>query len=256
MHEFHAIREKLKICIDANEADPPEEQLPINSFNLDMYGAQSLIEIARNEREMEHQRLKDQCQEQNALIDWIKKNTWDLMEVKSTKLRGFFTKLYVENYALQFVNRDFEDNIKRIHFRRARELMTSSDDMFQPWLPRGINELEQHLALRPTLQRSDNAIVGSNIGFAKRIRSHFTFRNQKSPSLELPDPSLNFALSGTSTHLYVRPLDIRYSQMEVVAYNQMYDEHQMGLVSLTSYKSIDTDRRYFSFFIFFSFNTV
>lgn len=230
LQEFHSIKEKLKICIDANEADPPEEQLPINSFNLDLYGAQSLLEIARSKREQEHQNMKNQCAEQNSLIDWIKTNTWDLMEVKSTKLRGIFSKLCVENYALQLADREFDDTIKRIQFRRARELMASTDDIFHPWLPRSVDELEQQLAMRPKMVRTDNVVVGSNVSFAKRIRSHFTFREQKSSSMDLPEPGGSFALSGTSTHLYVKPLDIRYRQLEVISYNQMYDEHRMGLV--------------------------
>lgn len=198
---------------------------------MDLYGAQSLIEIARNQRELEHQALKNQCEEQNALIEWIKKNTWELMEVKSTKLRGIFSKLCVENYALQFADRDFEDNIRRIQFRRSREQMASSSDIFHPWLPRSVDQLEQQLALKPSIVRTDDIVLGSNISFASRVRSHFTFRNQKSVSMELPDPSINYALSGTSTHLYVRQLEFRYGQMEVVTYNQMYAEHQMGLVS-------------------------
>lgn len=231
LQEFHEIKAKLKICIDANEAEPIEEQLPINSFNLDLYGAQSLIEIARNHRELEHQRLKDQCHEQNELIDWIKKNTWDLMEVKSTKLRGIFSKLCVENYALKFTDDEFEENIKRIQFRRSRELMASSNDIFNPWLPRNVDQLEQQLSRRPCIVKDGDVALGRNVSFAARIRSHFTFRNQKSVSEDLPEAGVNYALSGTSTHLYVRPLDIRYAQMEVVSYNQMYAEHQMGLVS-------------------------
>lgn len=228
--EFNSIKEKLKICIDANEADPIEEQLPIQSFNLDLDGKQSLIERARNNREMEMANLKSVCAEQNELADWIKRNTWDLMEVKSTKLRGIFSKLCVENYALRCPDKERESELKRIHFWRTREQMCSAGDIFYPWIPRSVQQLEDQLALVPTVMRSDEAVSPSFTSFAGLVRSHFSFHKQGSQA-NMTDTNAEHALSGTSTHLYVKPLPIRYGQMEVVTFNQMFMENQMGFVS-------------------------
>lgn len=234
LNEFNAIKEKLKICIDANEADPSEEQLPINSFNLDPCAEQSLIELARAKRQQEHENLKQLCLERNQLIDWIKQNTWELMEVKSTKLHGIFTKLCVENYALHHTDKEFEENIRRIHFWRSREQIAGGNDIFHPWIPRSVDELEKQLTIKPNMTRVDESFVRNYISFADRVRSHFSFKNQKSQSLDYTDSNANYALSGTSTHLYVKPLEIRYGQMEVISYNQMYAEHQMGFVSIAA----------------------
>lgn len=232
IEEFNSIKEKLKICIDANEADPIEEQLPIQSFNLDVDGKQSLIEKARNNREMEMENLKKVCEEQNALIDWIKRNTWDLMEVKSTKLRGIFSKLCVENYALRCPDKKRELQLKRIHFWRTREQMSSAGDIFFPWIPRNVQQLEEQFAIEPSVVQTAEAGLSSFTSFANLVRSHFSFLKQDN-GMNVTESEANYALSGTSTHLYVKPLPIRYGQMEVVTYNQMFLENQMGFVSIS-----------------------
>lgn len=230
--EFNSIKEKLKICIDANEAESLDEQLPIQSFNLDVDGTHSVIELARQGRQFEHCRMKQFCAEQNELIDWIKGHTWNLIEIKSTKLRGIFTRLCVENYALHYPDEVREKELRRIHFWRSRERMASSNDVFYPWMPRTIAQLEEQLNLVPRLARTDESILDYlNSTTDRAISITSANRSQESQLSLRSQTDDNFALSGTSTHLYVKPLRIRYSQLEVVSYNQMYAEHQMGLVS-------------------------
>lgn len=206
--DFHNIREKLQTCLNANALEPPDAKLPIEIFNIDVDGTEALIEMTRKKCQIEHEELLEFCREQEKIISWIKTNTWDLMEVKSTKLRGIFSNICIENYPLRF-NNGIGDLLEKIIFERKKECSVSSIDIFLPWIPKTTAGLERELASTPN-------VIGK---FSEMMEAG----RRKSLNTKLNE----FSHSGTSTHMYIKPFEWRYKQLEVVSFHQMHAECAM-----------------------------
>lgn len=138
------------------------------------------------------------------------------MNVKGTAIRGIFTKLKVDNFPL-LNNKEqgnTADELKRIMCMRRNEYRLSKNDVFQPWKPIDSNDLEIKLAqISQYTESNDSLSLDSNY-----------------PVDQLSDSVNKYALSGTSSHLYIKPLPMRYNQMEVVTYHQMLAETTMAYV--------------------------
>lgn len=218
LSDFKKLQEKLQKLIDQNEMVPTEEQLPIEAFNLDEIGTEMRRELARKERIAETEVTRQWCTKENNSTDWIVKNTWDKMEAKGTSLRGIFTSLKVDNYPLLYINAQQSSDLKRITLWRATENRLSRTDVFHPWEPIHSNDLETKLAQIPYYSESyDGLSVDST-----ETLDHF---------------DIKYAMSGTSSHLYIKPLSMRYNQMEVVTYSQMLSESTMAYVRTIMFSS-------------------
>lgn len=195
---------------------PAEEQLPIEAFNLDQTGTEIRRELAQKERQKEVQVTQEWCNEENNSTDWIVEHTWNKMNVKGTSLRGIFTKLKVDNYPLLNNKGNVDDELKRIMRMRSNEYKLSKNDVFQPWKPIDSNDLEIKLAqIAQYSESSDKMSMDSY---------------QTSTADQLLVSGGKYAFSGTSSHLYIVPLPMRYNQMEVVTYHQMLAETTMAFV--------------------------
>lgn len=195
---------------------PAEEQLPIEAFNLDQTGTEIRRELAQKERQKEVQVTQEWCNEENNSTDWIVEHTWNKMNVKGTSLRGIFTKLKVDNYPLLNNNGNVDDELKRIMRMRSNEYKLSKNDVFQPWKPIDSNDLEIKLAQIAQYSESSDKLSMDSY--------------QTSTADQLLVSGGKYAFSGTSSHLYIIPLPMRYNQMEVVTYHQMLAETTMAFV--------------------------
>lgn len=218
LDEFQKLQAKLQALIDRNEKAPTEEQLPIEAFNLDETGTEMRREVARKERIAETECTRQRCAKENNATDWIVKNTWDKMEVKGTSLRGIFTKLKVDNYPLLYINEQQITDLKRITLWRNAENRLSRTDVFYPWEPIHSNDLEIKLAQIPNYSESYD-------GSSEDSTETLSHANRK------------YSISGTSSHIYIIPLPIRYNQMEVVTYSQMMFETTMAYVRRNVYSN-------------------
>lgn len=222
--DLSILKEKLKVLIDANEQAPDDEKLPIEDFNLDKEGAKQHDELARINREQVEKRINAESDALNRITNIIKESTWDLMQVKGKQVRGIFTRLRVENYALNFPNKKRDYDLQRITMWRAAERCVAHDDIFEPWKPMEFGEMEMMLSSRPTYT-----------DFETRSRnSSSTTIGEKTEAQKLKLKN-KFAFSGTPSHKYIAPLDLRYQQMEVVTYQQLMAEIIMGYVSTYVY---------------------
>lgn len=213
------LREKLKQLMDANEIAPSDEQLDIEEFDLDTEGTNEAKEFAALECSKEEGRIRQECASLIAYSEAIKAMSWNQMDVKGRNIRGIFTKLKVENYSLLYPDKTMEQELQKVKMWRTAEQMVSANDTFQPWVPLPIDELTALLAQHPHCRSPRSPSVGggdSNEGSAQGLD---VCRNQ-------------YTLTGTSSHVFISPLAIRYSQLEVVTYYQMYVENILGYVSI------------------------
>lgn len=215
---------------------PTEEQLPIEAFNLDEIGTEIHREQARKERQKHVTVTQELCTKENNSTDWIVENTWNKMNVKGTSIRGIFTKLKVDNYPLLKNDANVDDELKRVMRMRNNEYKLSKNDVFQPWKPIDSNDLEIKLAqVSQYTEDSDMLSVSSN--------QTLTSADQ------LLISGSKYAFTGTSSHLYIKPLPMRYNQMEVVTYHQMLAETTMAYVRKLSFLFLSTVFFVICFFI-------
>lgn len=211
--DLEKIKEKLKKIIDENETVPSNTKLDINEFNLNADETDKFLDEAQRDRLEKEAFLTKFCLSQNEITKLILSSTWDSIDVKGTALRGVFTKLKVENYALIKSNEHIEKDLARIILYRRAENMVNQADIFEPWIPKTTSQLEIGLSKLPGCIRNPNDTTD--------------YDEQQ----QNPNPNFVLPLSGTTSHLYIRPFAFRYNQMEVVTYQQMRAETVMGFVS-------------------------
>lgn len=209
LSDFQVLKEKIQTLLDKNDEAEDDVKLPIRIFNLDKKMADSLIDSGRKERNIEEKNMETFIIAQNKVTNCIKSICWDTISVKGATIRGIFTKLNVENYALLHPDPIQTENLNRLMISRGIEYLVSKSDVFLPWKPKSTSQLEIILSHPPDWQEP--------LSFYSTRSSEYV--NSK------------FSLSGTSSHQFIEPLSIRYRQMEVVSFQQMKDEKLMAYVS-------------------------
>lgn len=219
LDDLEALKRKLRNLIDANELAPDDEQLPIQEFNFDWEGLEIATQNAQLQRFDEESNIRNECANLNALTDAIKTISWNQMDVKGRNIRGIFTRLKVENYALLFPEKTLEQELQKVRVWRTTEKMVTQHDSFQPWVPLPMEELVALLGTRPycTSPRNPESLGGAD--------------SNEGSSSALTMAKNQFTLTGTPSHVFITPISLRYSQLEVVTYYQMYLENILGHVS-------------------------
>lgn len=119
-------------------------------------------------------------------------------------LRPMFKKAFVENYAIVPAN-EYRQHLEKVRVYRETELNASHDALL-PWKPTPTYQLE--------------SILNRDPEYANELD------NLARASLEK-----SYALSGTTTHQFFQPYALRYDQLEVVTFEQLYFELIYGDVS-------------------------
>lgn len=70
---------------------------------------------------------------QNKINNWIIEKCWKPITTKGSRLRGIFSRIFVENFPL--IEEENEDELKKIKLIRHIENTVSYEDMFLPWRP-------------------------------------------------------------------------------------------------------------------------
>lgn len=224
--DLRALNRKIKQLIDANEIAPDDEQLPIQEFNVDWDGITIAEQNAELQRNSEQDKIRHECEHLIAFTEAIKNISWNQMAIKGRNIRGIFTRLKVENYPLLFPEKDKELALQHAHFWRTTEKMVANNDTFQPWVPMNTEELVVLLANSPECAspRNPESMGGgdSNDGLSNAL---------------VNAPQNHYTLTGTSSHVFITPTPLRYTQLEVVTYYQMHLENTLGYVgSLSLYR--------------------
>lgn len=216
--DLKAMKQKTKELIDANEMAPEDEQLPIEEFNVDWDGIAFAEQNAEKQRNEDEHKIREECKQLNSFTEAIKAVSWNQMEVKGRNIRGIFTKLKVENYSLLFPEKQMEQELQRVRVWRRTEQMVAQNDTFQPWVPMSMDELVALLANKPDCitPRNPESMEGGD--------------SMEAFGISITAPKNQYTMTGTSSHMFIKPISLRYSQLEVMTYYQMHLENIMGYV--------------------------
>ncbi|XP_055523001.1 cilia- and flagella-associated protein 43 [Wyeomyia smithii] len=209
--DFKNIKIKLKELLDINEIATDDEKLPIQLFNLNSTITDQLREKAKANRNAEHCRLHKYILNQELANERVIQKCWSIMERKPIKVRSIFVKLFVENYP-SLPKEGNELFQQRIGVYRETEQMASHDALL-PWKPTPTYQLESILIRDPDYGNTIDLLSRAQV---KKYNS----------------------LTGTSTHLYVEPLSLRYEQLEVVTFEQLYFENVCGNIEMMKLREV------------------
>lgn len=220
VEDLEALKRKVQALIDANEIAPEDEQLPIEEFNVDWEGITIAERSAQLQRNADENGIRQECEHLTAFTEAIKEISWNKMDVKGRNIRGIFTRLKVENYSLLYPEKEMEVALQKARVWRSTEQMVARNDTFQPWIPLSMEDLVAQLASQPDCVSPRNPdSLGGGDSYERLSNSLLAQKNQ-------------YTLTGTSSHNFIKPIPLRYSQLEVVTYYQMHLENVLGYVSL------------------------
>ncbi|GAB0093714.1 uncharacterized protein DMENIID0001_088880 [Sergentomyia squamirostris] len=203
MKDLDYLRREVGKLLDNNEICPEEEKLPIHEFNLDSSHVENMIKKAKRDRQDQISKMQEFIRAQNDITEWIRKSCWDQMTVKSIKVRGIFTNLFIENYPVLKLDGIWEKHLNQIRMWIRLENLSNSDK-FLPWKPIQTTQLEYVLAQEPRILPLAKVKVDDG-------------KSSRTP-----------LASGTSTHEFVTSKLPRYNQLEVVTFEQMHVERIFG----------------------------
>ncbi|XP_035783093.1 cilia- and flagella-associated protein 43-like [Anopheles albimanus] len=195
--EFIEIKQQLRQLVDRNETVPPEERFPLQEFNLNREATETMTQKANEERNEEKLRLQKYIVSEGTINQQLIDNCWATMSKKPLKIRAMFKHSFVENYAM-LPTSELRHYLDKVRVYRETELMASHDALL-PWKPTPTYQLESILNRDP-----DYGNVLDNLARASIKKS--------------------YALSGTTTHRFFDPYPLRYDQLEVVTFEQLYFE--------------------------------
>ncbi|CAG2066146.1 unnamed protein product [Timema podura] len=132
--DFVELQKKLVALLDSNYKSPPNEQLKIQDFNLDIDTRERKIAEAEKEREERRNYLISLRDAQDRLCSMLKIQFWDSMDVKGRTIKAIFGCFEVDNYPLLPIDPAFEEQLKNVIQRRKIELRVNKD-FFRPWEP-------------------------------------------------------------------------------------------------------------------------
>lgn len=221
IEDLVALKQKIQTLIDANEVAPDDEQLSIEEFNVDWDGITIAEQTAVMQRRSDEDSIREECKQLNALTEAIKQISWNKMDVKGRNIRGIFTRLKVENYSLLFPEKEMDLALQKVRMWRSTEQQVAQNDTFQPWVPFSMDQLVAILANTPDCSspRNPDSMGGGDSNADGLNNAMVALKNQ-------------YTLTGTSSHTFIKPIALRYSQLEVVTYYQMHLENILGYVCL------------------------
>ncbi|XP_052889623.1 cilia- and flagella-associated protein 43 [Anopheles moucheti] len=213
--EFAEIKQQLKELLNHNDKAPLEEQFPLQVFNLNAEATEKLTQEANSTKEEEKKRLQQFIESQSDINERLVENCWTIMNKKAWKIRSIFKRAFVENYAMLPANQ-YRQHLEKVRVYRETELNASHDALL-PWKPTPTYQLESILNRDP-----DYGNVLDNLARASLRKS--------------------YALSGTTTHQFIEPYSLRYDQLEVVTFEQLYFELICGDVEIEKLRNLFNEK--------------
>ncbi|OAD57469.1 WD repeat-containing protein 96 [Eufriesea mexicana] len=96
--DFEVLRSKVKKLLDANEASPEIEKLPVSAFDLDIAGRDQKLKAGRDVCESLHLEMEHNIFEMKRVSRWIRETFWDSQEVQGKSLFAILGTTEVTNY--------------------------------------------------------------------------------------------------------------------------------------------------------------
>lgn len=131
--KLDTLRAQIEKLLDENEDHEIDEKLQVQDFNLNLTTTARKEQEAKSDRDQAEKKMMDYIDAQTTMNNWIISKCWNPMEVKGTKVRGMFIKLFAENYPL--LAEPNLNHLQSIKLMRAIENSVAREDAFLPWRP-------------------------------------------------------------------------------------------------------------------------
>ncbi|XP_070512009.1 cilia- and flagella-associated protein 43-like [Cardiocondyla obscurior] len=195
------LKATVKQLLDANEAAPEMETLPVSAFDLNKTGCERRLKMAEEERENIRMELEHLCVSTDRIANWIKATFWDPQVVLGRSIFSFRGDIEVTNYPLTEEDPYFKEHLRWAQFARD-SVHSIVHDTFQPWRSYTDDQLQMELSKPVRVYRED-----------ERRRMELLLEEEEH---EIdPDKLTELrAVDGMTTHRFVEQSPYYYSQME------------------------------------------
>lgn len=154
--DFEVLRSKVKKLLDANEASPEIEKLPIAVFDLDIAGRDQKLKAGRDVCESLHLELEHNISEMTRVSKWIRETFWDPQEVEGKSLFAILGTIEVTNYPTVAEEQDAKDHLKCAIFCKKTAYGILENDVFDPWRVYTAEQLEMEISKKQKVFREDD----------------------------------------------------------------------------------------------------
>ncbi|XP_063981248.1 cilia- and flagella-associated protein 43-like [Diachasmimorpha longicaudata] len=181
LSDFEKLRDKLKTLIDDNARASDAAKLPLENFDLDKEGRALAIEKNREEQENLVKTLEEKASREAAISKFLRKLCWDSMQVPACALISLDGKVRVDNYALPRINDDDEEKRMWTEFYFDLSTKLSSAEAAQGRCTPSTQYPQERVPIERDSKKVLNLLKGDD-----------------------NDDGEKFALSGTTTHRWIR----------------------------------------------------
>lgn len=156
LKDFEVLKNKVKALLDANEAGPEIEKLPVSAFDLDIAGRDQKLKAGRDKCEDIRLELEHNILEMNRVSTWMRETFWDPQKVLGKSLVAIFGDKVVANYPSVAEDPRARDLLQWAHFSKESLHKIMEADTFQPWRLYTEEELEVKLNKGMKLYREED----------------------------------------------------------------------------------------------------
>lgn len=133
MADFEVLRGKVKKLLDANDASPEIEKLPVSSFDLDLTNRDQKLKAGRDICENLRLELEHNISETRRVSKWIREVFWDPQQVLGKCLFAILGTIQVTNYPEVSEATDEKYHFQWANFCQKTAYDILEDDKFEPW---------------------------------------------------------------------------------------------------------------------------
>ena len=151
--EFEALQGKVRKLLDANEASPEIEKLPVSFFDLDLAGRDQKLKAGRDICEDLHLELEHNITEMRTVSRWIRETFWNPQKVVGKCLYAILGTVLVTNYPEFAEEPDEKHHLQWAKFCKKTAYSSLENDEFAPWRIYTADELQAEVAKKQTLLR-------------------------------------------------------------------------------------------------------
>ena len=153
LREFEALQGKVRKLLDANEASPEIEKLPVSFFDLDLAGRDQKLKAGRDICEDLHLELEHNISEMQRVSRWIRETFWNPQEVVGKCLYAILGTMLVTNYPEFAEEPDEKYHLQWAKFCKKTAYSSLENDEFIPWRIYTTEELQVELNKKQRLLR-------------------------------------------------------------------------------------------------------
>nr|XP_031849142.1 cilia- and flagella-associated protein 43 [Nomia melanderi] len=201
LKDFEVLKNKVKTLLDANEACPDIEKLPVSAFDLDIAGRDQKLKAGRDKCEDIRLELEHSILEMNRVSMWMRETFWDPQKVLGKSLVAIFGDKVVANYPSVAEDPRAKDLLQWAHFSKESLHKIMEADTFQPWRLYTEEELEVELNKGMKLYREED------------MKIDMLLDEEEDKGISEEELAKQRTLEGTIVHRFIEPSPY-YSQIE------------------------------------------